>query len=91
MIICLLCLIVNGIAITVGISHAYASVPITLGLVVYVLAINYECKNILAMGDANRPESYFSVGFGSLKSIHTQTVDWLLPPPQVQAIPVRTP
>ena len=78
MIVALLCLIINGIAITVGISHAYASVPVTFALVFYVLAVNYECKNILALGEANRPDTYFSIGFGGFSSFHYSVMGWVL-------------
>lgn len=74
MIIGLLAILVNGIGISVGISYAYASVPVSFGLVCYYLVDNYECKNVLAMGDENRPDTYFSIGFGSLISAHDSTV-----------------
>lgn len=64
MIVALLGIVVNGIGITVGISYAYASVPVHFALVFYFLVDNYESKNVLAMGQNTRPTTYFSVGFG---------------------------
>lgn len=90
-IIALLGLVVNGIGITVGISYAYASVPICLGLVFYFLVVNYECKNTLLMGENNRPETYFSFGFGRLTSTHHPPVGRLDDPPPVQRVPLPQP
>ena len=88
MIIALLALVINGIGITVGISYAYASVPICLGLVFYFLVVNYECKNTLMMGESDRPETYFSFGFGDLMSSYHQIVGRLDDPSTVQGLPL---
>jgi hypothetical protein len=88
-VVALLGIVINGIGITVGISYAYASVPISLGLVFYFLVVNYECKNTLLMGDNNRPETYFSFGFGELTSAHHSPVGRLDDPPEIQGLPLR--
>ena len=85
-IISLLAIAINAIGITVGISYAYASVPISLGLVLQVLVINYECKNTLMMGKDSTPETYFSIGFGLLISAHYSTLGWVDDTSRVQAI-----
>lgn len=77
MIVVLLLLIINGIAITVGISYAYASVPVTFVLVFYVLAVDYECKNILGYGDAGRPDTNFTIGFGEFISLYNSFMGWI--------------
>lgn len=46
-------------------------------MVCYYLVDNYECKNVLAMGDENRPDTYFSIGFGLIISAHDSAVGWL--------------
>lgn len=87
----LLGIVGNGIGITVGISKAYASVPIHVALVFYFLVVNYECKNILALGDNSRPDTYFSIGFGPLNSPHNPALVWLVRAPTVPQVPGTKP
>lgn len=77
MIVILLLLIINAIAVTLGISKWYAQMPITFGLVFIVMAVNYECKNILSFGESKGGEVYVSIGFGDFKSFYGQTLVWV--------------
>lgn len=74
MITILILLVVNGIGTALGVSHWYASAPVTVGLVVAIMAVNYECKNILAFGKSQTGDSYISVGFGQIISIYSKPV-----------------
>jgi hypothetical protein len=74
MILILFCIIIDCIGKSFNISVWYASFPIAIVLIFYVLVINYECKNILELSLVDRPNNYHSISFGKLTSLHNQTV-----------------
>ena len=72
MIIVLFCIIIDCIAISFGIGVWYASFPIAIVLIFYVLVVDYECKNILELSETEKPCGYSSITFGALNSFHDQ-------------------
>jgi len=74
MILILFCIIIDCIGKSFNIGAWYASFPIAIVLIFYVLVINYECKNILELSLVDRPNGYTSISFGKLTSFHTQDV-----------------
>ena len=72
MILMIFFIIIDCIAKSLSVSPWYAAVPVAVGLLFYVLAVNYECKNILELALLDNPESYTSYSFCALKRFHDQ-------------------
>jgi len=74
MILILFCIIIDCIGKSFNIGAWYASFPIAIVLIFYVLVMNYECKNILELSLVDRPNGYSSISFGKLTSLHNQAL-----------------
>jgi hypothetical protein len=74
MILILFSVIIDCIGKSFNIGAWYASFPIAIVLIFYVLVINYECKNILELSLVDKPNGYTSVSFGELISLHDKIV-----------------
>ena len=79
----------NGIAITVSISNAWASVPISFGIGVLILSSAYQFKHYSMMTDDSKEKEGLIFGICEIISVYNQHVDELLYPTRVPQIRSR--